>query len=83
MIKLANLVYCQIDLLSQHLIFVNVIPAKIFLNSWVIIQILGCCLRDLMQPYCDQWKFSVNHIQSPTMYYLLFLSSYETEDLGC
>ena len=45
MIKLANLVYCQIDLLSQHLIFMNVNPAKNipeFLgdnsDSWVLSQ---------------------------------------------
>ena len=45
MIKLANLVYCQIDILSLHLIFMNVNPAKNipeFLgdnsDSWVLSQ---------------------------------------------
>ena len=51
MIKLANLVYCQIDLLSPHLIFMNVNPAKNipeFLgdnsDSWVLSQRVNATL---------------------------------------
>ena len=35
-------------------------PQKVLLNSLVIIQILGCCLLDLMQPNNEQWMFSVH-----------------------